>query len=509
MTNQNTPASRYYVMNLLSNLNSNFAPKDESCLQTNINRIGDCLGKGPISDFVGKWQVIWGPAIANSSAQPMGRWSKRHITDHAMYIAQSANKKEYFIGISGTNGLSIKNWRDEDINVGKMVAWPPKAVTGETGYDCLVSEGAYEGFDALWNLKDTTKPGSPTVVEFLAKALSDKGSMLTVGGHSLGGCLTPLLASALALKLDKSLVKIQAYPTAGPTPGNAAFADHLADVLHKYHAVYNDNDLVPQAWDFNELKNLTNDYDQWKFLKENIVTGATLVDNWLDWAQHRAKPEYNHYQRMPSGEKENFVVERWVNQGILTTKEGPKPLKDAITGMRIVINDGQIRRTLDKIASKEKEGQIKVADGLQNFSRFFVQMGLQHVSAYSAANPIPGSRCPIELNDEVRGALKLCFQRKGFERQEAGKYWMLRHGRKLLYIIANIVWQWVKIRPDDLATLEATDEQLPVISSEELKWQKQFEEIMELDSEEAGDEALEALDIHLGLLPWNLNPFTL
>lgn len=522
MTEQQAITSRYYVMNMLSNLNSGFAPKKERHLQDNINRIDECLSKRKVKEFIGQWEVVWGPALVNSTATPHVTKTKkldtRFITDHAMYMARSADGKEYFIGISGTNGLSKTNWVDEDINVREMVSWPFTNTEQKESpnSEIKVSAGAYKGFEALWGLKDLSKKENPALFDFLSEELQGKDCTITVGGHSLGGCLTPLLASALAVKLQNPSIKIQAYPTAGPTPGNAAFADHLVGVLAKYHAVINENDLIPQAWDFTGLEALRDAYDEWKFLDKNINTREKLVHRWLEWARHTAKPEINKYQREPSEQHLNFNVATWRNEGILNTKKGPGPLKNAIRAMRGVISGGEINGTLKSIhrikARQQGYSLPRFNEFLWNFSRFFVQMGLQHVTAYSAATPKKGEPSPVTLSEDVRDELKACFQRPDFKKQEAGKGWLLIHGRNLLQLIANEVLQWLKY-PDANSTLQDQTQEPAFESavepdSEEFKLQEQLDQIFELESEEAQEKALDALDIDLNLMPWNRNPFS-
>ena len=499
MSEEHLSLSRYYVLNMLSNLNSNFAPEEARYLQKNINRLQDCLNQKPITDFVGEWKVVWGPALVNSEAVPkvLVRKKKRYVTDHAIFLAYAADQNEYFVGISGTNGLSLRNWKDEDINVSKMVAWPPAEVAEPgTAPGAKVSEGASVGFEFLWNCKDPES--GKTLLEFLKETLGEKSATITVGGHSLGGCLTPLMASALALNLDASNVKIQAFPTAGPTPGNGAFFDHLADTLHYYHACYNENDLVPLAWDFDQLGDLIDNYTQWKFTKEKIRTKEVLVNSWLEWA--KARPASNIYERMPSEPRSNFKISTWRNEGILgqNNPEQCKQLSAAIGLTKSFLKTfPRPKKTMVKIYNLKFGESKSFNDSCYNFARFFVQMGLQHVTAYNHASPLSGQQSPIDLPEAVRKSLSTCFQRKGFEGQEAWKLWLIAHGGDVMHHIANEVLQWVKIhKPKDVpaAELEATtvDDEYTSTMSE-----------AEFEAAFIGEDTAMPLDA----LPWSFSPF--
>lgn len=419
----NEDVSKYYVLSMLSNLNSNLAAKEETELVTNIKRIHVCLQEPEVKSFLGDWEVVWGPFIINGSRKY--GLTRRYWTDHAMYLAYNKNVNTYFVGIAGTNGLSEKNWIQEDLNVKEMVPWLPNSGNGAS-----VAAGAMEGFQDLWK---ATAEGQ-TVKDFLNDRIGPGGqATIVVSGHSLGGCLTPLMASALAIELESTSVNVEAYPTAGPTPGNQSFANHLQNVLHKYHAIYNTNDVVSQAWDFNGLDELRENYDGWPFIKENIDTKEALVDRWLTWAVER--PEENQYIRKPVGDHDNFMVETWSNSGVFEPKEKLKKaineLSDALQSKRF-----SIRNKLKSIHDFPNNQEYLENTYIKNFARFFIQMGIQHVGVYTSYDS------PINVTDEVSNQLSKYFDHGKVDRWT--RYWIGLRLLKMLGRLADMVLVWLK-----------------------------------------------------------------
>jgi Lipase (class 3) len=111
--------------------------------------------------------------------------------------------------------------------------------------------------------------GGLDVLTFLAQQAAGSAEPLevTVTGHSKGGALAP----AVALWLKDSLrsadpaerwdggrqARILSYAFAGPTPGNAAFADRVDQVLGAdHHHLRNTNDLVTRAWQVGDLQQI-------------------------------------------------------------------------------------------------------------------------------------------------------------------------------------------------------------------------------------------------------------
>ena len=83
-----------------------------------------------------------------------------------------------------------------------------------------ITDGTYVGISNLLNMTS----GGKSLVEYL-NTLTPGTATLTVTGHSLGGALSPTLALAFVdptnpLLSNWSKSQVNAYPTAGATPGN-------------------------------------------------------------------------------------------------------------------------------------------------------------------------------------------------------------------------------------------------------------------------------------------------
>ena len=96
---------------------------------------------------------------------------------------------------------------------------------------------------------------------------------VTVTGHSKGGALAPTVALWLADALRsgaageawdvKGNAHVSCHAFAGPTPGNAAFAQRLDAMLGAaHHHLRNTNDIVTHAWQDDELRQIPSLYDK-------------------------------------------------------------------------------------------------------------------------------------------------------------------------------------------------------------------------------------------------------
>jgi hypothetical protein len=105
-----------------------------------------------------------------------------------------------------------------------------------------------------------------TLFEFLSGQAAQGGTPLqvTVTGHSKGGALAPTLALWLK-ETQTSRSGARAWNTdgqatigcvtfAGPTPGNAAFAQRIEAQLQDHHRIANTNDIVTHGWEEGQLK---------------------------------------------------------------------------------------------------------------------------------------------------------------------------------------------------------------------------------------------------------------
>jgi hypothetical protein len=209
------------------------------------------LTSGIFTSNIGNWKTIWGPAVYVNDND--------NVADNAMYAAQNQSTNDIVVGIAGTNKVS-KFDITEDVDVGTTVQFP-SAPAG-----AWVAQGTWDGVGILENMVDPTS--GETLVSFL-NGLAPTNANLIFSGHSLGGALTPVFALDLLVNhqlATSNFSNVYTFPTAGPTPGNAAFASFYgmkfpAVTGSDWHVwnqnVWNTIDAVPHAWSLlNDLPSL-------------------------------------------------------------------------------------------------------------------------------------------------------------------------------------------------------------------------------------------------------------
>lgn len=475
---EKTHLKKMFTLNWISNLNANYAAEHEEDLEKNIQKIQNCLDNDKVQGIIGgKWNVVWGPATGNTEytrtyKEPTGdvKTIKRWATDNAMYVAQKEGTQEYFVGISGTNGISLKGWFEQDFDVEKSIAWPPEylnlnntIVKGKP----RISKAASVGLKAILELKPIKagkeSESKKTIIEFLLDEIKNSNSSISIGGHSLGGCLTPLLATAIADKmreLDQETqeekkyvnVTINAYPTAGPTPGNQDFANHLQARVDKYHSVYNQNDLVPLAWNFNGLNTLTKTYKKWKFSILKIRPDTAINVRFLHWASNFARDQ--KYTHEPSEISPDFQVTTWANNLISKIESKNETVKGyKIDNLIAAVAGVMICTAPNKWLKKINNGALFYSMNVNRFIRFLLQVSLQHVTAYT--NPTSDAK-PWEFTVEEKKALQLLFSRT--KPTEATNNWAVATGIVMMAKLAEKAASWLSGNTDKLTSIIAENQ---------------------------------------------------
>ncbi|MFK7785454.1 MAG: hypothetical protein AB8B56_10075 [Crocinitomicaceae bacterium] len=480
-----------FVLSWLSNVNSNYVTPRQRELNKNLMKIDDVLNDPVVQNMTGgKWDIVWGPAACNSeylrSCEPiLGKTKniKRWVTDNAMYVAQKAGTNEYFIGISGTNGVSLKGWFEQDFDVEESVPWPLEslgsnsvAVKGKP----RISKAGQKGIESLWNMKPkgAMKESGTRLIDFLLGNVEGKECTISIGGHSLGGCLTAILAAAISDKVAENKaayggVKINAYPTAGPTPGNQDFANHLAENINEYHAVYNENDLVPLSWDFEKLEQFKKEYSQWKFGGDMIRPNEPVNANLLLWASNFAKEQ--RYVRQPSFHSPNFQVFTWQNDLIETIKINGGDMSE--NELRWVVLGAGIAITQEKSPVTDQLSRImnyrsKEHASAAHLLRFLIQILLQHLTAY--LSPTSSNGVPWSFTDNEKTALTKLFlnRKKSIENIEKDtKEWGIATGLKLLADLLKQAADWLDNVDHDTSSLvigETLENDSPISKEKDL-----------------------------------------
>jgi hypothetical protein len=185
----------------------------------------------------GKWQLVWGPA-----------WER--TWDNVVFIARQTGTSIYAVVIRGTDytplGMDTLGQAYEDLAVGQQVPFGCGSPVGAS-----IANGTLLGLHELTNQKGWSQIDprvNQTLLDFLIAAAPET---IYVTGHSLGGCLSTVLAPWIKFQLNQGGITpaIIAYTFAAPSAGNLAFADWYTNNsgITSYR-FFNTIDLVPMAW---------------------------------------------------------------------------------------------------------------------------------------------------------------------------------------------------------------------------------------------------------------------
>ena len=254
-----------YSLSLTANVSFNKRFATLEALQDYVsNTIKDLLSDSSTQVVIGNWSVIWGPYTWSKNAAKdklKSTSSKPYYSDNTMYLAYNSDTNKYVLAIAGTNEISLFDWLYEDLYTLKSELWS-KLVPNTPATNAEISEGTFKGMNILLNeINSQYSKSKAGIVDFLTYHMktAQSGATLAVTGHSLGGALSPSLATFLKEIQSNwdptgKVTVLSTYPTAGPTPGNEAFAYHIEDQMgENYHALYNELDLVPHAWEISMM----------------------------------------------------------------------------------------------------------------------------------------------------------------------------------------------------------------------------------------------------------------
>lgn len=280
-------ASAIFSLCLLSNVNSYMVAPPESLSAHVATAIPAILSNDTVQKLIGNWELKWGP-VAFTDDMSAG---DEAVTDNTMMLVKGSSLTHpgqplWVLAVAGTNGYSNFDWVDEDFPVNTMVKWPGYnssntttnfgafAHRDSTGDPAVIGSGPYistptaTGLDVLLNTMRDPLTGL-LLVDYLQKNVgtSDSAAEFAVTGHSLGGTLAPCVAMALHdnqayWNASKSFT-ITAYPFAGPSPGNAHFAQYFKDSLGaaNFFGQYNTMDIAPMTYDSASLGRIASLYD--------------------------------------------------------------------------------------------------------------------------------------------------------------------------------------------------------------------------------------------------------
>lgn len=213
----------------------------------------------------GQWKLVWGPVNASYGIN----------LDNLMYVVQQTGTNTLAVVVRGTvlkYKLSTLVDLYEYLGVTHSTPWRYPSVPGSQ-----VAGGTLFGLDSLTSMTDTS---GRTVFDFLN---SFAAPTIYVTGHSLGGCLTTVLAPWLLYQLneaDNAPLGIYPYTFAAPTAGNSAFAAWYNAHFPISARYFNAIDVIPKAWNnLAGIKDLFASGPPCPTLMRDVID---LVNGWLE-----------------------------------------------------------------------------------------------------------------------------------------------------------------------------------------------------------------------------------
>jgi hypothetical protein len=234
-----------------------------------------------VHDVIGLgWVSVWGPVVyARDTSGPTV------VADNTMAVYYNPFQNLFVVAVAGTNPLSPFDWFGQDFDVHNQVPWT-KAGGNGSGH---ISAGANNGLQIV--LQKMTDANGKTMLEALSGYLKlhvTSKTTIAVGGHSLGGALSPCLALYMydnATTLGLSGHQISVFATAGPTPGDATWASNYEELITAgsitYSSLYNTLDVVPLAWQPSDLGAIPTLYVPYKVppdMPNNNFVGMLVSD---------------------------------------------------------------------------------------------------------------------------------------------------------------------------------------------------------------------------------------
>lgn len=363
-------------------------------LQSFVNTVlTQTINDATTQQYMGNdWEMIWGPYVYSNNPGV-----NSVVADNTMALFYSPNQQMYVVAIAGTNIDSAYGWLQEDFNVSKTTPW--STVMGSNFNmnsnfsGAAISDGSYLGLQALLGMG-----GANGMIAALTASLNalpaGTQAKVYVSGHSLGGALSPVMALYLHDMQQLStnwntkgyVTQIIAMPTAGPTPGEINFANYYSYQCGQtptgsagiaYNSVYNTLDIVPHAWQQDELAMIPTIYEGSGQINPPLLAnpGETITGSLATGAFLRG---CNTTQ-----EKKIFFKTYPVPANTYTQVSKSPAQRNAMTGQFNSTLDSKLTQKMFGLSYVLPSGLGGYADYFKNFVRFVAQAGYQHTVAYS------------------------------------------------------------------------------------------------------------------------------
>lgn len=188
----------------------------------------------------GEWSCVWGPVLDEHEANL--------VYVAAYHDVPGGAPTALVVVVRGTD-LTGDVWGDLKEAFEDLAGWRQRRPPWSPDPAALVSEGTLDALTTVAGLRWNRQ----TVADFLASRLGPditRNPVVVVTGHSLGGCITTVLAPWLLSWLTAADRPVWMVPAtfAAPTAGNQAYADYLDRTFDYAPRYYNDLDAVPRGW---------------------------------------------------------------------------------------------------------------------------------------------------------------------------------------------------------------------------------------------------------------------
>jgi hypothetical protein len=217
-----------------------------------LSSIPPAVAKAPPLTTGGQWKCIWGPAQNSDEA---------NLAFVAGYSPKGATTPQYIcVTLRGTDvdvhdiwGKFEQIYEDLDAPFQSPMPWAPNDPS-------RIADGSLEALTIIQNLTS----GGRTLAKYLQSFFADPahaGVKCLVTGHSLGGCLTTLVAPWMLDLLAGYKGTIQPITFAAPTAGDANFAMYYDSKFPLARRYQNSLDVIPLG--FGSLGSIDSIYDKY------------------------------------------------------------------------------------------------------------------------------------------------------------------------------------------------------------------------------------------------------
>lgn len=199
----------------------------------------------------GYWQCSWGPTTDDDLSNLA--FVATYYYGPNLPVLAAVVLRGTDIDVNSDLGIIEQIYEDMDVLNQSPLPW-------DLNGPALIANGT---LDALIDIQSLNFEGQG-LVDYLSGFLGDPANhnpVLVVTGHSLGGCLVSVVAPWLqfALALENITVPIVPCSFAGPSAGNADFAEYFQNTFGYSMRYHNSLDVAPYAW--SNLSAIENIYD--------------------------------------------------------------------------------------------------------------------------------------------------------------------------------------------------------------------------------------------------------